>query len=223
MGIIARIKSILEANANAALDAVENPDVMIDQYIRDAEKNLGEVKAHTADAMVISKKCQERVEKTKKEIESLAGYAKAALEAGNEEDGVKFVEKKVALEAELPALEESLAAANATVENLRGVHDRLSAEVDEYKLKRDTLKSKVAIANANDAAARVLSSAKYDSTSKNFSRMEERIDNMIAKQDALASLNAGKNEISELKAKYGTAEYNAAVQAEIEKIKASLK
>ena len=223
MSIISRIKSLLAANANAALDAVENPDVMIDQYIREAESNLGEVKAHTADAMVIAGKCQKKVDAINAEIAALEGYAKKALEAGNEEDSVKFLEKKVSLEAELPELEASLASANATVENLRGVHDKLQSEVDGYRLKRDTLKSKVSIMKANEAATKVLDSGRYTSTAVNFSRIEERIDNMIAKQDALATLNSGKkNEVSELKAKYGSAEHDAAVQAELAKLKASI-
>ena len=48
MGIIARFRDIMEANFNALLDRAEDPEKMIDQYLRDLEEDLAKVKAETA-------------------------------------------------------------------------------------------------------------------------------------------------------------------------------
>ena len=47
MGIIARFKDIMAANINALLDKCEDPEKMIDQYLRNLESDLGKVKAET--------------------------------------------------------------------------------------------------------------------------------------------------------------------------------
>ena len=48
MGVIQRFKDIMSANINAMLDKAENPEKMIDQYMRNLEDDLGKVKAETA-------------------------------------------------------------------------------------------------------------------------------------------------------------------------------
>ena len=40
MGILARFKDIMAANINALLDKAEDPEKMIDQYLRDMESDL---------------------------------------------------------------------------------------------------------------------------------------------------------------------------------------
>jgi len=43
-GILERFKTIMASNINAVLDKMEDPEKMIDQYLRDMEKDLGSVK-----------------------------------------------------------------------------------------------------------------------------------------------------------------------------------
>ena len=51
MGILTRFKDIMEANINALLDKAEDPEKMVDQYLRNLESDLGKVKAETAAVM----------------------------------------------------------------------------------------------------------------------------------------------------------------------------
>ena len=51
MGIMTRFKDIMSANINALLDKAEDPEKMIDQYLRNLESDLGKVKAETASVM----------------------------------------------------------------------------------------------------------------------------------------------------------------------------
>ena len=51
MGLIKRIADIISANANAAMDRIEAPDKMLDQYMRNLYSELGKVKAQTASVM----------------------------------------------------------------------------------------------------------------------------------------------------------------------------
>lgn len=49
MSILSRFKDIMASNINALLDKAENPEKMIDQYMRNLQSDLGKVKAETAD------------------------------------------------------------------------------------------------------------------------------------------------------------------------------
>ena len=51
MGIMERFKDIMAANINALLDKAEDPEKMIDQYLRNLESDLGKVKAETASVI----------------------------------------------------------------------------------------------------------------------------------------------------------------------------
>ena len=51
MGIISRFKDIMSANINALLDKMEDPEKMVDQYLRNLESDLGKVKQETASVM----------------------------------------------------------------------------------------------------------------------------------------------------------------------------
>lgn len=59
MGVIQRFKDIMSANINAMLDKAENPEKMIDQYMRNLEDDLGKVKAETASVMAEEATCKE--------------------------------------------------------------------------------------------------------------------------------------------------------------------
>ena len=50
-GILKRFTDIMSANINALLDKAEDPEKMIDQYLRELADNLAEVKQETAGVM----------------------------------------------------------------------------------------------------------------------------------------------------------------------------
>ena len=45
MGIMTRFKDIMAANVNSLLDRAEDPEKMIDQYLRNLESDFAKVKA----------------------------------------------------------------------------------------------------------------------------------------------------------------------------------
>ena len=95
--ILKRFTDIMSANINALLDKAEDPAKMVDQYIRDIESDLGNVKAETAAVMAAEKKAKRDLDENAQEMEKLTRYAEKALRAGNENDARVFLEKKTAL------------------------------------------------------------------------------------------------------------------------------
>ena len=83
MGILTRFKDIMASNVNALLDKAEDPEKMIDQYLRNLEDDYAEVKAETASVMAEAKSAQRKVDECNEEIKKMETYAVKAVQAGD--------------------------------------------------------------------------------------------------------------------------------------------
>ena len=72
MGILSRFADIISANINALLDKAENPEKMIDEYLRRAMEDLAEVKQETAAVMAEENRCQRLWEENRKDVEEIS-------------------------------------------------------------------------------------------------------------------------------------------------------
>ena len=76
----------MSANINALLDKCEDPEKMIDQYMRNLESDLGKVKAETASVMAEETRAKRELDECTEQINKMQAYAEKALKAGNESD-----------------------------------------------------------------------------------------------------------------------------------------
>ena len=217
-----RLKQIVSANTNAILDKYEDPEKMVDQYIRETEATLGEVKGKTADAMAIAEKCEKKVIECKENIAAMDAYAEQAYAVGNEEDLEKFIDKKLSLEEQLEGHLLAADTANANAAKMREMHDQLSEQLISYKNKRDVIRSKMAIIKTSEKVSEIASlTGKIDGTAGNFARMEEKLEGMLSKQAAIAELDNSVDSLDEVKAKYDISQHSKKLAEAVEAFKAS--
>ena len=107
MGILQRFGDIMSANINALLDKCEDPAKMVDQCLRDLEKDLGKVKAETASVMAEEKSAKRKLDDCEAEIAKMDEYARRAVAAGNDAEAKQFLAKKANLVNERTALDQS--------------------------------------------------------------------------------------------------------------------
>ena len=86
MGVLTRFKDIMAANVNALLDKAEDPEKMIDQYLRNLESDFAKVKAETATIMAEEKSAKRKLDECNEEIARMSEYAMKAVAAGNDND-----------------------------------------------------------------------------------------------------------------------------------------
>ena len=144
--ILKRFKDIMSANINALLDKAEDPEKMIDQYIRDIESDLGKVKAETAAVMASETRAKRELDECLAEMEKMQKYAQKALLAGNEKDARAFLEKKVRLGEQQTILQKNYELAAANAEKMKNMHDKLVRDMQDLESRRATVKSKIAVA-----------------------------------------------------------------------------
>lgn|SRR5690554_3324753 len=107
MSILTRFKDIMASNINVLLDKAENPEKMIDQILRNLNKDLGSVKAETASIMAEEQRAKRELEECIADMNKMEKYAIKALEANNEDDARKFLERKAALATKESELQEA--------------------------------------------------------------------------------------------------------------------
>jgi phage shock protein A len=85
MGIFTRVRDILSANINAALDKAEDPEKLVKQMIREMEDTLVEIKAACAGAMAQQRKAEREQSHARRLANRWSERAELALERGREE------------------------------------------------------------------------------------------------------------------------------------------
>ena len=215
MGILKRFKDIMSSNINALLDKAEDPEKMIDQYLRDLQEDLRKVKSETATVMA-EDECDA-------EIAKMQTYAEKALVAGNEGDAMKFLEKKNQLTQKQVALQQAYDAAAANAAKMRQMHDKLTKDVSDLNARKETIKAKVQVAKTQERMNKMMSGIGDSSASLDaFSRMEAKADAMLDKANAMSELNSSSaDSIDDLASKYDAAP-NADVQDELAALKAKM-
>lgn len=221
MGILTRFKDIMSSNINALLDKAEDPEKMIEQCLRNLNSDLGKVKSETAAIMAEEQRAKRALNDCTQEIDKMQAYAIKALQAGNENDAKKFLEKKSSLVAKQTGLQEAytLSATNAT--GMKQMHDKLVADISELESRKDMIKGKMAVAKTQERINSIGSSVSSANNSISaFDRMEDKANKMLDKANAMAELNAGPNDdIKNLTAKYSE---GSNVDDELAALKASL-
>ena len=225
MGIIDRFKEIMAANFNALLDKAEDPEKMIDQYMRNLEEDLAKVKSETASVMADEKNAQRKVEACKADIDKMAEYARRAVTAGNDEEAKQFLKKKADLTDQRAVLEKDYQLACDCSAKMRQMHDKLESDISSLKTRRDTLKAKIKVAETQQKLNQIGSGlASAGNNMAAFDRMEERVNHMLDEADAMAQLNSTEDtsNVEELTKKYDADSKSAAVDDELAALKAEM-
>ena len=223
MGILKRFKDIMSANINAMLDKAEDPEKMIDQYLRNLESDLGKVKAETASVMAEETKCKRELDECNADIEKMQRYAEKAIVAGNDNDARQFLEKKQQLVSKQTALQQAYDLAHGNAVKMKEMHDKLVSDMGELQSRRDAIRAKVAVAKTQERLNKVGSSvAGVSNNLSAFDRMEEKANRMLDEANAMSELNTTKDDVADLAAKYDEDSSNTGVDGELAALKAKL-
>lgn len=225
MGVIQRFKDIMSANINAMLDKAENPEKMIDQYMRNLEDDLGKVKAETASVMAEEARAKRAYNEALAEVEKYQKYAEKAVAAGNDNDARVFLQSKKTAQTKLEGLKLTYDTAAANAQKMRQMHDKLVKDIDNLEARRAAIKATVKAAKAQERINKVGTSVTGANNSMEaFTRMEAKANKMLDEANAMAELNSSQEDtnIDNLAAKYDEAPNNAAVDDELAALKAKM-
>ena len=223
MAILSRFQDIISANINAVIDRMEDPEKMIDQYLRDMMEDLAEVKQNTAGVMAEETKSKRLVDENEAEVMKYTNFAKKAIESGNDDDARVFLAKKQELEDIGTGLANSYAKAHENATKMRQMHDKLASDIEKLRGRRSMIKAQLSVADTQEKLNEVSDSiGKTDGAMSAFQRMEEKATRKLDEANAMADLNAQPEDPAKsLEEKYSS-QGSAAVEDELSRLKEEL-
>ncbi|WP_179031210.1 PspA/IM30 family protein [Paenibacillus kribbensis] len=197
MGILSRFRNIMKVNVNAILDKVEDPEKAIDDYMRSLNSDLGKVRAETASVLADERRAKRAWDECRVEINKLQQYASKYVQAGNEEEARKFLERKALQAQKLERLQASYDLASANAAGMKQMQDKLVSDMGQLEARRAELKGKMAVAKVQQALNSMSSQGSV------FEAMEEKVNRAYDEAMALAELRAeSKDDLDDLFAQY---------------------
>ncbi|MBG9980990.1 PspA/IM30 family protein [Facklamia sp. DSM 111018] len=220
MSILNRFKDIISANMNSIIDRMEEPEKMIDQYLRDLSEDLAEVKRNTASVMAEETRSKREVDENEAEVKKYEQLAKKALEAGNEADARVFLTKKQEVENLGAGLAATYASAHENAIKMRQMHDKLSQDIETLKNRRAMIKGKISVAETQETLNKTSTASRQsENAMSQFERMEEKADRMLDEATAMSELESQpKDEAKDLEEKYAQST-SATVEEELARMK----
>lgn len=225
MGIISRFKDIMASNINALLDKAEDPEKMIDQYLRNLQEDLSKVKSETAAVMAEEKSAKRKLDDCEAEIVKMGDYARRAVAAGNDGEAKQFLAKKASLETQRQTLEQNYTLACENAMKMREMHNKLEADISELKNRQAVLKAKISVAETKQKMNKMTSGIEGAGASiASFNAMEEKVNRMLDEADAMAELNnaGSSSDIDALTRKYDSTASDSSIDDELAALKAEM-
>ena len=148
MSILSRFKEIIASNLNALLDKAEDPQKMIEQYLKELTGDLAEVKRETASVMADEAKAKRNLVANQEEVVKYTQLARKALEAGDEANAKVFIKKKQSLEEVGETLQQVYDVAASNSQKMRQMHDKLVNDLNDRHTRKAAIEAKIKIAEA---------------------------------------------------------------------------
>ncbi|MBB6452106.1 phage shock protein A [Salirhabdus euzebyi] len=170
-----RVKTVVGSELNAMLDKAEDPVKMLDQFMRDMERDIREAESAVAKQIANEKMLKRKYDDAQAIVDKRQTQAERAIEAGDEDLARRALEDKKNYEQQATLLKESWDVAVKDSTSLRTKLDEMKAEYQDMKIKKDTLKARAESAKTRTKMNRTMSSIGNDEAKQGFERMEEKV------------------------------------------------
>ena len=217
MGILDRLSRLVRANVNDMLDRAEDPELMLDQILRDMESNIQLARGQVASMIAQEKELQVDL----KEVQDLSGEwqtkASRAVEAGKDDLAREALRRKKDNDESATLYQQQLATQAQTLEKMKSQLTALESKYQSTLSHRDVLIARHRRAKATQRVADTVSTLSPMDPSAELDRIERKIRGTEARAEATIEMHDDS-----LDSQFAELDYDSDIETELEALKASV-
>ncbi len=217
MSLLSRVRDLVSANLNAMLDKAEDPEKMVNEYMRQLQEQLYEAKTAVASAMADETKLHNKMVTFQTEADQWQSKAEAAVRASDDELAKAALGRKANAQKMADTYRQQYEQQDEQVEQLQKALVSLESRLSEAKAKKELIIAKKNRAETQEAIQRTVQGLGNLNAMDKLSQMEERVDDRLAQADAMSKLEGGS-----LEARFADLERDTAVEDELAALKAKM-
>lgn len=183
MGIFKRLRDITVASVNEVIDSMENPEVMLSQYMRDMEAEIGRVEVAVARQVALEKKFRQQYEEAMEMVAKRERQIALALTEGEDEVARRALLDKKHFESRAAEYQTLYQSSREAAQQMREKLAELKDEFYKMRAKKYILMSRAQVARTQKHLNHVISGLGSESASRGFARMEEKVMRMEVEAD----------------------------------------
>jgi phage shock protein A len=221
MGILDRISTLIRANINDMLDKSEDPEIMLNQILRDMETEIGKARSQVADMMAQERLFRDDLKAEREKAGYMEERAEHYVRSGNDTMAREALKRKADSDANIAVLEQQLTAQSDMVTRLRTQLDALVEKHRQAVANRDNLLARYRRSQAQQQVSTTMRDLDITDYSGELARMERRIRTVEARAGAETELNADMMD-DDIGGVFDDAEREGQVDAELAALKERL-
>jgi phage shock protein A len=214
MSFFNRVRDLVSANLNAMLDRAEDPEKMVNEYLRQLNESLYEAKTNVAASMADETKLHNKLVQYQSEAEQWQLKAEAALKAGQEDLARQALARRLQAQKLADSYGQQYEQQDQQVEQLQDALVQLESRIAEARAKRDLIVAKKNRAETQETIQRTVRGLASTNAMDKLGQLEERVDDRLAQADAMAKLEQGT-----LEARFADLEGQQELDAELEALR----
>ena len=188
MGLWARIKRIFRAGTGAALDKVENPEMVLQQTIRDMRDRVPELNNSVAQVMATERLLVKNKENLETQVVDLDSKIKASVKMGRDDIATAYIGQLGQAQIDLERTSAQLDhAANASKQALKA-RDNYVLNMKKRSAEAMQLISASKQAKLQEQLAQTMETFNIGDDASTFNEMREKIDRRVAAAEAKLQL-----------------------------------
>ncbi len=188
MGLWQRLKRMFRAGTGAALDRVENPEMVLQQTVRDMRDRVPELNNSVAQVMATERLLKKNNERLSEQVVDLDSKIKASVKMGRDDIATAYIGQLQQAQVDLEKTSAQLEyAENASKQALKA-RDNYVVNMKQRTAEAMQLISASKQAKLQEQLAQTMESFDIGDDSSTFNEMREKIDRRVAAAEAKLQL-----------------------------------
>lgn len=188
MGLWARISRIFRAGTGAAIDRMENPELVLQQTIRDMRDRVPELNQAVAQVMATERLLAKNKENLEKQIVDLDSKIKASVKMNRDDIATAYIGQLQQAHIDLQRTEIQLEQAKETSAQALKARDNYVLNMKKRSDEAIQLINAAKQAKLQEQLAQTMNTFNIGDDSSTFNEMREKIDRRVAEAEAKLQL-----------------------------------